>query len=188
MIVGLPQRHTHLSYLFVGWWPGVFTRMQHKTLRGQIPSTRKLWGIFWIFFTCSEADRWTLRLAGSSGSHQELNLRSVKMLELSRVRQEEDSGSWWLSDCGSFGDSKLENVYTWGKGSGWCFLCLKHNCLGSSLAVQCLGLGAFTAMARGLIPGWGTKILQAAWCNQKKKKILLYQFHWASLGLRHRES
>ena len=69
-----------------------------------------------------------------------------------------------------------ECVYM-GKGSGWCFLCLKHNCLGSSLAVQCLGLGAFTAMAQGLIPGWGTKILQhAAWPKKlnKHKKYLNY--------------
>ena len=41
---------------------------------------------------------------------------------------------------------------------------------GSSLAVQWLGLGAFTAVDPGSIPGWGTKILQAAWGGQKKKK------------------
>ena len=133
----------HISVTFLWADDQVSSQEYSITLRGQTPSARKLWGIFWFFFTCSEADRWTLRLAGSSGSHQELNLRSVKTLELSRVRQEEDSGSWWLSDCGSFGDSKPENVYTWGKGSGWCFLCLKHNCLGSSLAVQGLGLGFY---------------------------------------------
>ena len=38
------------------------------------------------------------------------------------------------------------------------------------LAVQSLGLHAFTAKAQGWIPGWGTKILQAAWRNQKRKK------------------
>ena len=32
---------------------------------------------------------------------------------------------------------------------------------------QWLGLGAFTAMVPGSIPGQGTKILQAAWCSQK---------------------
>ena len=40
-----------------------------------------------------------------------------------------------------------------------------HN-LGNSLAVQWLGLHAFTAEG----PGGGTKILQAMWCGQKKKK------------------
>ena len=33
--------------------------------------------------------------------------------------------------------------------------------LGNSLVVSWLGLCAFTARGRGLIPGWGTKILQA---------------------------
>ena len=31
---------------------------------------------------------------------------------------------------------------------------------GTSLVAQWLGLGAFTAVAPGLIPGWGTKPLQ----------------------------
>lgn len=38
------------------------------------------------------------------------------------------------------------------------------------LAVKWLGLHAFTAEAVGLIPGWVTKILQAEWHGQKKKK------------------
>ena len=38
------------------------------------------------------------------------------------------------------------------------------------MAVQSLGLHAFTAKAQGWIPGWGTKILQVAWHNQKRKK------------------
>ena len=42
--------------------------------------------------------------------------------------------------------------------------------LGNSLVVQWLGLHAFTAEGVGLIPGWGTKIPQAAWCGQRKKK------------------
>ena len=41
----------------------------------------------------------------------------------------------------------------------------------NSLAVQWLGLCSSTAGDLGSIPGWGTKILQAAW--SKKKKILL---------------
>ena len=40
----------------------------------------------------------------------------------------------------------------------------------NSLVVQWLGLGSFTAMAPGSILGQGTKIPQAAWCCQKKKK------------------
>ena len=39
-----------------------------------------------------------------------------------------------------------------------------------SLAVQWLGLGAFTAKGPGSIPGWGTKIPEATWGDQKKKK------------------
>ena len=39
---------------------------------------------------------------------------------------------------------------------------------GTSLAVQWLGLHAFTA--KGTIPGWETKTLQAAWKSQKEKK------------------
>ena len=45
---------------------------------------------------------------------------------------------------------------------------------GNSLAVQWLELGAFTARARvwglSLIAGQGTKIPQAMWHSQKKKK------------------
>ena len=41
--------------------------------------------------------------------------------------------------------------------------------LGTSLAVQWLGLRTLTAEGPGSIPGWGTKILQAVWHYQKKK-------------------
>ena len=41
---------------------------------------------------------------------------------------------------------------------------------GNSLAVQWLGLHASTAGGMGLIPRQGTKIPQATWCGQKKKK------------------
>ena len=40
----------------------------------------------------------------------------------------------------------------------------------NSLVVQWLGLCASTAGGPGLISGWGTKILQAVRCGQKKKK------------------
>ena len=38
------------------------------------------------------------------------------------------------------------------------------------MAIQWLGLNAFTAEGPGSTPGQGTKILQAAWHSQKKKK------------------
>ena len=44
---------------------------------------------------------------------------------------------------------------------------------GTSLAVQWLGVCALTAMGPGSIPGWGTKIPQAAWRSQKEKKDVL---------------
>ena len=40
--------------------------------------------------------------------------------------------------------------------------------LRNPLEVQWLGLGTFPAGARGSIPGWGTKIMQALWCSQKE--------------------
>ena len=42
--------------------------------------------------------------------------------------------------------------------------------LGTSLGVQWLGLGAFTAGGMGSIPGQGTKILQAMRLHQIKKE------------------
>ena len=42
------------------------------------------------------------------------------------------------------------------------------NDLGNSLVVQWLELHASTAGGKGLIPGQGTKIPQAVWCDQKK--------------------
>ena len=38
---------------------------------------------------------------------------------------------------------------------------LNNRVWGSSLVVQCLGLGSFTAVGPGSIPGQGTKIPQA---------------------------
>ena len=40
--------------------------------------------------------------------------------------------------------------------------------------VQWLGLGAFTAVVLGSVPGRGTKILQAMRRSQKTKKILSF--------------
>ena len=42
--------------------------------------------------------------------------------------------------------------------------------LGNSMAVQWLGLWAFTAEGPGLIPGRGTKIPRASYCAKKKKR------------------
>ena len=52
---------------------------------------------------------------------------------------------------------------------------------GNSLAVQWLGVHAFTAEGPGSIPGLGTKILRATQCSQKKerkkeKKSILIKF------------
>ena len=41
--------------------------------------------------------------------------------------------------------------------------------VGNSLVVQCFGFRAFTVKGRGLVPGQGTKIPQAARCGQKNK-------------------
>ena len=43
----------------------------------------------------------------------------------------------------------------------------------NSLVVQWLGLPASTSGIMGSIPCWGTKILQATWCGQKKSKKFL---------------
>ena len=44
----------------------------------------------------------------------------------------------------------------------------------NSLAVQWLGLCAFTTMDLGLISGQGTSILQAVQYNQKKELFTIY--------------
>ena len=51
---------------------------------------------------------------------------------------------------------------------------MKEQELGNSLAVQCLGPGAFTTAASGLIPGQVTKIPQGVQHGQEKKKQELY--------------
>ena len=46
----------------------------------------------------------------------------------------------------------------------------KYRALGTSLVVQRLGRSTFIAEAgKGSVSGWGTKILQAAWCGRKKQ-------------------
>ena len=47
---------------------------------------------------------------------------------------------------------------------------IKTEASGTSLAVQWLGLSTSTAQGAGSIPGQGTKIPQAVWCGQIKKK------------------
>ena len=44
--------------------------------------------------------------------------------------------------------------------------------LGNSLEIQWLGFHACTAEGSGLIPGWGTKIPQAAQHSQKKEQLI----------------
>ena len=46
----------------------------------------------------------------------------------------------------------------------------KNTTNGNSLAVQWLGLPAFTAEGLGSVPSQGTKILQATWHSQKQKQ------------------
>ena len=45
----------------------------------------------------------------------------------------------------------------------------KNENRGNAPVVQWLGLHASTVRSLGLIPGWRTKILQAAWNGQKQK-------------------
>ena len=47
---------------------------------------------------------------------------------------------------------------------------IKVDALGNSLVVQGLELSTSTVLGLCSIPGWGTKIPQATWCGQKKKK------------------
>ena len=49
-------------------------------------------------------------------------------------------------------------------------LMFKNESKGNSLAVQWLGLCALTAQGVGSIPGWGTKILQTAWCGKRERE------------------
>ena len=48
---------------------------------------------------------------------------------------------------------------------------------GNSLAVQWLGLHAFTTEGLGSIPGWGTKIPQAMWRGQKNPPNSLFTIY-----------
>ena len=54
--------------------------------------------------------------------------------------------------------------------------------VGNSLAVQWLGLYTFTAEGMGLIPGRGTKTLQAMQHDQKFKKKKKSRFKPLNLG------
>ena len=55
---------------------------------------------------------------------------------------------------------------------------LKRLNRGNALAVQWLELCAFTTRGMGSVPGQGTKILQALWRSQKKKKLNRKEFIW----------
>ena len=57
---------------------------------------------------------------------------------------------------------KAKNIY---------YVSLYRSLPGTCLVVQWLGLHGFSAMGPGSIPGWGTKIPQAVWQGQKKKKF-----------------
>ena len=66
-----------------------------------------------------------------------------------------------------------------GRQTAWC----KQRILGSSLAVQWLGLSAFPFMASGSIPGQRTKkILQAVWCNPSAPQTREF-WHFSNINL-----
>ena len=66
---------------------------------------------------------------------------------------------------------RIRKRFIWMSVSNFCLLeAIKDKTPGNSLAVQGLGLPAFTAEGAGLMPGQGTKVPQAVWHGQKKKK------------------
>ena len=66
----------------------------------------------------------------------------------------------------------LENIHIFQQITVLPFSC-KYS-VGNSWVVQWLRFLAFTAQGQGSIPGWGTKIPQAAQPKQKKKKSVCY--------------
>ena len=58
---------------------------------------------------------------------------------------------------------------------------VRLNSIGNNLAVQWLGLHAFTAKGTGSTPGWGTEIPEAAQCSKTNKKT-----HYKTLKRKHR--
>ena len=76
-----------------------------------------------------------------------------------------------ISSLGRKGGNEIKMGTKKGTFNSICIvLFLKKRNLGTSLAVQWLGLGALTDRALGSIPGWGTKIPKAMRHSQKKKK------------------
>ena len=72
-------------------------------------------------------------------------------------------GKWWGEEKGRKGEQEM-------LGELCEILVSRMLANGTSPLVQCLGLHASTAGGAGLISGWGTKILHAAWCGHKKTK------------------
>ena len=66
----------------------------------------------------------------------------------------------------TFSDINRSNVFL-GQSPKAIEIKAKTNKWENSLAVQWLGLHAFPAEGLDIIPGWGTKILQAAWHSKK---------------------
>ena len=60
----------------------------------------------------------------------------------------------------------------------------QSTCLGTSLAVQWLRRHTPNAGGTGSIPGQGTKIPNASWCGQKKKKTTYLRNKYKSHRLR----
>ena len=109
-------------------------------------------------FPISLGGTWDLSLISHLGRHQSTSAQSPVS---SRKPQ---STSWlWGSFTPSFEICALLIFVS----VQWYIL---KDILGTSLAVQWLRFHASTAGGMGLIPGWGTKILHAAWHSQKIKK------------------
>lgn len=67
----------------------------------------------------------------------------------------------WIWECG-ITESKDSNILMANE--------IVKALLGNFLVIQWLGLQAFTAKDVGSTPGWGTTILKAMQCSQRKKK------------------
>lgn len=69
----------------------------------------------------------------------------------------------WIWECG-ITESKDSNILMANE--------IVKALLGNFLVIQWLGLQAFTAKDVGSTPGWGTTILKAIQCSQRKKKCI----------------
>ena len=77
-------------------------------------------------------------------------------LQCSCLENPRDGGAWWVAVSGvTQSRTRLKQL-----SSSSSSLYFNHSWHGSSLVAHWLGLGAFTALDLGSIPGWGAKISQ----------------------------